>query len=84
MDLMRGTVTLGRAKTSNGTGRVIPINGDLASIAAAHRGWFVVRFGEPKADHYVLPWGSPVPVDPTRQITVRFRQACVTAVAGSG
>ena len=41
VDLMGKTLTVGRAKTANGTGRIIPINDDLASILAAHRAWFV-------------------------------------------
>jgi integrase len=41
VDLMGHAITVGRAKTANGTGRMIPINDDPASILAAHRGWFV-------------------------------------------
>jgi len=37
VDLMGKTIAVGRAKTSSGTGRMIPINDDLASILAAHR-----------------------------------------------
>jgi integrase len=51
VNLFDRTVTVGRAKTSNGTGRVIPINDDLASIMASHRRWFVERFAEPHPDH---------------------------------
>jgi len=69
IDLMDRTITVGRAKTANGTGRVIPINGDLASILAAHRGWFIERFGEPRPEHCLFPWGKPVPSDPTRHAT---------------
>jgi integrase len=69
VDLLNLTVTVGRAKTSNGTGRIIPINEDLAPILAAHRGWFVSNFGQPKSDHYFFPWGKSVPSDPTRHTT---------------
>ena len=34
---MGNTITVGRAKTSNGTGRTIPINDDLAAVLGAHR-----------------------------------------------
>jgi integrase len=69
-DLMGKSLTVGRAKTANGTGRVIPINDDLASILAAHHGWFVKEFGgEPSPDHYLFPWGSPLPTDPTRPVS---------------
>ncbi len=69
IDLIDRTVRVGRAKTSNGTGRVIPFGSELASILATHRAWFVERFGEPKADHYLFPWGKPWPSDPTRHAT---------------
>jgi integrase len=69
VDLMDKIVRVGRAKTSNGTGRTIPINDELASILATHRAWFVERFGEPKPSQYLFPWGKPVPSDPTRHAT---------------
>jgi len=69
VDLMDRAVRVGRAKTSNGTGRTIPINDDLAAILAAHRSWFVARFGEPLSDHYLFPWGKPLPSDTTKHAT---------------
>jgi integrase len=68
-DLIDNTLTVGRAKTSNGTGRMIPINDELGKVLATHRVWFVKHFGEPEADHYLFPWGKPVPSDPTRHAT---------------
>lgn len=68
-DLIDKTLTVGRAKTSNGTGRMIPINDELGKVLATHRVWFVKHFGEPQADHYLFPWGKPVPSDPTRHAT---------------
>ncbi|MEO8099813.1 MAG: site-specific integrase [Acidobacteriota bacterium] len=69
VNLFDQTIQVGRAKTSNGTGRIIPINDDLAIILAAHRGWFTGNFGEPQLDHHLFPWGKPVPADPTRHAT---------------
>jgi integrase len=69
VDLIGQTITVGRAKTSNGTGRTIPINADLRSILAAHRVEFVAAFGEPHPNHFLLAWGSPLPSDPARPIT---------------
>jgi integrase len=69
VDLMDNTMTVGRAKTANGTGRTIPINADLGPVLCAHRQWFKERFGEPKPDQYLFPWGKPLPSDPTRQLT---------------
>jgi integrase len=68
VDLMGGSLQVGRAKTPSGTGRVLPINKDLASILATHRAWFVERFGDPRPAQYLFPWGSP-PSDPTRPTT---------------
>jgi hypothetical protein len=68
-DLIGKTLTVGRAKTSNGTGRVIPINDELATILAAHRAWFVGEFDGPLPDHYLFPWGKPRPCDPSRHAT---------------
>jgi integrase len=68
-DLIDRTLTVGRAKTSNGTGRMIPINDELGGILATHRAWFVKHFGEPAAGHHLFPWGKPVPSDPTRHAT---------------
>ena len=55
-------------RATSGTGRVIPINDELLPILKAHRQWFLKHFGTPQPDHYVFPWGSPVPKDPTRPV----------------
>lgn len=69
VDLFGKLLTVGRAKTSNGTGRVIPINEELEPLRAAHREWFVSEFGEPRPEHHLFPWGKPVPCDPSRHAT---------------
>ena len=69
VDLFDRIVTVGRAKTSSGTGRIIPMNDDLANLLASHRAWFVERFGEPKPEHCVFPFGSPQPTNPDRPVT---------------
>ncbi len=69
VDLMNRTITVGRAKTSNGTGRMIPINVELAHTLAAHRAWFAGRFGEPGAEHCVFPFGHPLPADAFKPVT---------------
>ncbi len=69
VDLLGKTLTVGRAKTSSGTGRAIPINDDLASVLAAHRTQFAKSFGEPAAAHFLFAWGSPLPTDPTRPVS---------------
>jgi integrase len=69
VNLMERAIRVGRAKTPNGTGRVIPINDDLASTLAAHYTKFTKDFGEPLPDQYIFAWGSPIPADPTRPVS---------------
>ena len=61
-------VTVGRAKTSCGTGRQVPMGRDLQHLLQAHRVWFTAIFNRPESEHYLFPWGTPSPVDPTRCI----------------
>ena len=69
IDIMARQVTVGDAKSEAGTGRIIPINDDLARVIAQHRSWFVGQFGEPKPNHCVFPFGHPVPSDPFKSVT---------------
>jgi site-specific recombinase XerD len=69
VDLNKRVITVGKAKTSSGTGRQIPINQELFSILAAHAGWFTKRFGGATNDQFLFPYGKPTPSDPTRPTT---------------
>lgn len=69
VDLMRRVITVGRAKTSSGTGRQIPMNADLFAVLSLHAAWFTERFGEARPEHYLFPFGKPTPSDPTKPIT---------------
>ena len=69
VDLHKCVLTVGRAKTSSGTGRQIPMNRDLFSVFSFHAEWFTQRFGETKPSYYLFPFGTPVPNDPTRPTT---------------
>jgi integrase len=69
VDLMGKALRVGRAKSSSGTGRTIPINDDLGTVLAAHRVQFVKAFGEPDPEHYLFAWGSPLPTDPSRPVS---------------
>jgi integrase len=66
IDFAREIVTVGRSKTQAGTGREIPMTAELFRTLASHREWFVEQFGEPIPSHFVFPFGSPFPCDPTR------------------
>jgi len=67
LDFDRRTITIGKAKTPAGTGRIIPMNDELVAVMASHAERFTETFGDTRADHCVFPFGSPVPNDPTRQ-----------------
>jgi integrase len=67
VDFIRRTITVGRAKTASGTGRVIPMNGDLVGVLGAYANWFTERFGEARPEHYLFPFGK-VPCDPTSEV----------------
>jgi integrase len=68
VDFGRRVLTVGRAKTSSGTGRMIPMNNDLFVLLSAHASWFTEKFGAARPEHYLFPFGS-VPNDPTRPTT---------------
>jgi integrase len=69
VDLFNRMIVVGRAKTSSGTGRTIPINDDLRTVFSAHRQWFLSHFGEPGEDQFVFPFGSPQATNPDRPVT---------------
>lgn len=69
VDLMNRSLQVGRAKTSSGTGRVLPLNDELCGLLVTHRHWFTEHFGEPLPSHCVFAWGKPMPSDPTRHAT---------------
>jgi integrase len=69
VDLERRVLTVGRAKTSSGTGRQIPMNNDLFLLLSAHAAWFTTKCGETRPECYVFPFGKPQPTDPTRPTT---------------
>ena len=69
VDLAQRIVTVGKAKTSSGTGRQIPMNPQLFEVFSAHADWFTRRFGDTRPAYYLFPFGKPTPNDPTRPIT---------------
>jgi integrase len=68
VDLARRVLTVGKAKTSSGTGRQIPMNADLFALLSAHAAWFTSKFGTARPEHHLFPFGT-VPNDPTRPTT---------------
>ena len=69
VDLRARLITVGRAKMAAGTGRQIPMNDDLYALLTDHAAWFEGKFGRPKPEHHLFPFGSPSPTDPRRPTT---------------
>lgn len=81
-DLSKRMLTVGESKTAAGTGRTIPLNHELLAVAKEYSTWYADRFGTPKSDWYVFPFGRPRPNDPTRPQTslkTAWRNARATA-----
>jgi len=69
IDFAKRVITVGKAKTSSGTGRQIPMNAELFAVLTSHAQWFTERFGSARPEYYLFPYGKPMPSDPTRPIT---------------
>ncbi len=69
LNLESRIVTVGESKTDAGTGRTIPMNGDLFAAAVEYAKWYTNRFGVAQPNWYVFPFGKPRPSDPTRPQT---------------
>ena len=69
VDFDRRVITVGRAKTSFGTGRQIPMNAGLFAVLSVHAAWAMKRFNAMESSHYLFPFGKPSPTDPTKPIT---------------
>jgi integrase len=69
IDFGRRVITVGRAKTSSGTGRQIPMNGDLFAVLSIHATWAGERFKALEPGHHLFPFGKPTPTDPTKPMT---------------
>jgi integrase len=62
-------LTVGKAKTAAGTGRVIPLNETALAALETHAAWYTRRFGACRPEWFVFAFGKPFPTDPTRPIT---------------
>lgn len=75
IDFASDVLTVGKAKTRRGTGRQIPLNGDLRAVLEMHASWYAdaKRFREIKPEWFVFPGragrpkaGEIRPLDPLR------------------
>jgi integrase len=69
IDFRERVISVGRAKTSSGTGRRIPMNAEVQQLLIRHAEWFTEKFGQTRDTFYLFPWGAPTPTDPTRPAT---------------
>jgi integrase len=74
LDLAKRYIVVGRAKTSSGTRRQIPMNLDLFYVLSTHAQWYTGRFGDVHPGLYIFPFGKPVPSDLTRR-TITMKTA---------
>lgn len=68
VDFSAKTITVGKAKTAAGKGRMIPMGATVYAAMVKHLAWWKARFGEAKPDLYCFPFGKP-PSDSTRPVT---------------
>jgi len=75
VDLDSSLLTVGRAKTRAGTGRQIPINGDLRAVLEEHAVWYRKKLRHIEPEYYVFPGrsgrpeaGGKRPLDPNKPV----------------
>jgi integrase len=70
VDFDNRAITVGKAKSRAGKGRVIPMNGDLFETISMYACWYRQEFSEARSEWYVFPFSNRVkPIDPTRPVT---------------
>jgi integrase len=71
VNLQDRTLTVGRAKSRKGSGRVIPMTGELHAILTAQLLWLKEHFGPVQPDWYLFPFcgETRTPTDPARPVT---------------
>jgi integrase len=57
VDFLKRIITVGKSKTSAGTGRTIPINAELFSTLAEHKTWYEANVCPVDSQLYVFPFG---------------------------
>jgi integrase len=76
-------LTVGKAKTAAGTGRIIPLNETALAALEAHAAWYTRRLGACRPEWFVFAFGAPLPKDLTRPIT-SFKTAWTTVREKAG
>jgi integrase len=58
IDFLKQVLTVGKSKTSAGTGRTIPLNSSVLGALADHMKWYEEKVGPATAESYVFPFGK--------------------------
>jgi integrase len=66
IDFFKQSLTVGKSKTAAGTGRTIPLNGQLFRTLTAHRVWYEATLGYVHPDSYVFPGGKARHYNPSK------------------
>jgi integrase len=84
VDFEARTITVGRAKTEAGAGRMIPMNADLFGTLSMYGSWYARALNGIRPEWYVFPFSSRVkPTDATRPTTtVKTAWEAVRKAAG--
>ena len=69
VDFLKRILTVGKSKTSAGTGRTIPINAELFSTLAEHKTWYETNVCPVDSQLYVFPFGDCRKYHPDRPIS---------------
>ena len=69
LDFTKNYLAVGQSKTEAGEGRTIPLNSTLLEVFSEYVSWYQEKFGKPRKEWYVFPFGKPSPSDPTRPVT---------------
>jgi integrase len=69
VDFLKRIITVGKAKTSAGSGRTIPINAELYRALANHKAWFEAKVRAVAPELYVFPFGDCRKYHPERPIS---------------
>jgi integrase len=70
IDFEARQITVGKAKTAAGQGRVIPFGAMLEAVLSTYASWYASKLGEMRPDWHVFPFSNRrKPVDPERPVT---------------
>jgi integrase len=69
IDFAKKILTVGEAKTAAGSGRRIPLNGELLAAFEKHTEWYTKQFHELRPGWYVFPFGRRGRLNPAKPVT---------------